>query len=173
MDNKVSQGTGVTGVNLFGLITMITTAAKHATTHRTNCEQMAGHVKMIGNLLDKLKSNDTDHLMSFPATGEPLDLLEESLRKALDLVESCREKSYLYMLAMGWSVVYQFRRVQADIDRYLKLVPLISLVHESRIQVLSFNYCILQFAILGKGNDTCVIISMSNRTELLFFFGLN
>ncbi|KAK9282991.1 hypothetical protein L1049_011218 [Liquidambar formosana] len=74
--------------------------------------------------------------MSFPATGEPLNHLEEALRKALDLVESCREKSYLYMLAMGWTVVYQFRQVQAEIDRYLKLVPLISLVHEYRNQNL-------------------------------------
>jgi hypothetical protein len=64
-----------------------------------------------------------------------LDCLEEALRKALDLVESCKEKSYLYMLAMGWSVVYQFRQVHDEIDRYLRLVPLISLVHEFRMQV--------------------------------------
>ncbi|KAK7847364.1 protein mid1-complementing activity 1 [Quercus suber] len=38
------------------------------------------------------------------------------------------------MLAMGWNVVYQFRQVQADIDRYLRLVPLISLVQEFRMQ---------------------------------------
>ncbi|CAL5322731.1 unnamed protein product [Camellia sinensis] len=123
----------VAGVDALGLINLIVAAARNATTHRHNCEHLAAHVRMVGNLLEKLKSTD---LRTFPATGEPLDLLEEALRKALDLVESCREKSYLYMLAMGWSVVYQFRRVQNQIDRYLKLVPLISLVHEYRMQNL-------------------------------------
>ena len=46
-------------------------------------------------------------------TKEPLDNL-----KALDLVESCKENSYLYMLAMGWSVV-TFCHVQAQINHYL------------------------------------------------------
>nr|POF24277.1 protein mid1-complementing activity 1 [Quercus suber] len=110
---------------------MIISSAQNTTTHRKNCEQLAEHVRLIGNLLEKLKSTD---LMNLPATKEPLDGLEEALRKALELVESCREKSYLYMLAMGWNVVYQFRQVQADIDRYLRLVPLISLVQEFRMQ---------------------------------------
>ena len=118
---------------------MIISSAQNTTTHRKNCEQLAEHVRLIGNLLEKLKSTD---LMSLPATNL-LDGLEEALRKALELVESCREKSYLYMLAMGWNVVYQFRQVQADIDRYLRLVPLISLVQEFRMQVIiNENYCV-------------------------------
>ncbi|XP_043689140.1 protein MID1-COMPLEMENTING ACTIVITY 1-like isoform X1 [Telopea speciosissima] len=127
MEN-VAQAVGVDAV---GLISMIVTAARNVKTHRKNCEKMARHVKMIRNLLEKLKSTD---LRKFPATGEPLEQLEDALRKALDLVESCRERSYLYLLAMGWSIVYQFRQVQTEIDRYLKLVPLISLVHGYRIQ---------------------------------------
>ncbi|KAA8534030.1 hypothetical protein F0562_031547 [Nyssa sinensis] len=121
------------GADAIGLINLIVAAAQNATMHRKNCEQVAGHVRMIGNLLEKLKLT---YLRSFPATGEPLDGLEEALRKALDMVESCREKSYLYVLAMGWTVVYQFREIQDEIDRYLKLVPLISVVHEYQIQNL-------------------------------------
>ena len=52
------------------------------------------------------------------------------------------------MLAMGWNVVYQFRQVQADIDRYLRLVPLISLVHEFRMQVIineNYRVCVCFF----------------------------
>lgn len=116
-----------------GLINLITTAARNASTHKNNCQQLADHVRMIGNLLEKLKSTD---LMKLPATAEPLALLEEALKRALDLVESCRDKSYLYMLSMGWNVVYQFRQVQNEIDSYLKLVPLISLVQEFRLQVI-------------------------------------
>lgn len=122
----------VTGVDAVGIVNLIISSAGKAATHRRNCEQLAEHVKMIGNLLEKLKSTD---LVRLPAIKEPLDCLEEALKKAFDLVESCRNKSCLYMLAMGWSVVYQFRQVQAEIDRYLKLVPLISLVHEFRMQV--------------------------------------
>ncbi|KAG8651500.1 protein MID1-COMPLEMENTING ACTIVITY 1 isoform X5 [Manihot esculenta] len=125
---SISQASGV---DALGLANMIISAARNATTHRKNCEQLAEHVRLISNLLEKLKSTD---LINLPATKEPLEAIEEALRKALDLVESCKDKSYLYMLAMGWSVVYQFRQVQAEIDRYLKIVPLISLVHEFRMQ---------------------------------------
>ncbi|XVE69474.1 hypothetical protein DITRI_Ditri09bG0155000 [Diplodiscus trichospermus] len=114
-----------------GLTTIIISSARNASTHRNNCEQLAEHVKLIGNLLEKLKSTD---LVTLPAIKEPLDGLEQALKKALELVGSCRDKSCLYMVAMGWSIVYQFRQVQAEIDRYLKLVPLISLVHEFRMQ---------------------------------------
>ncbi|KAK6932973.1 PLAC8 motif-containing protein, partial [Dillenia turbinata] len=130
MASNIAQ---VTGLELTALISKITTAAKKTTTHQTNCQQLANHVTLIGNLLDKLKTT-SDDLWTFPATREPLELLEDSLGRALDLVECCGEKSYLYMLAMGWTVVYQFRQVQIDIDRYLKLLPLISLVHEYRMQ---------------------------------------
>jgi len=48
------------------------------------------------------------------------------------LVESCRDKSYLYLVAMGWMYVNKFRDYQDEIDKYLKLIPLISLVEDSR-----------------------------------------
>lgn len=98
---------------------------------RTNCVQIATHLKMIGNLLEKLKSTD---LINSPATREPLDGLEDVLRRTLELVDSCRHRSYLYLLAMGWSIVYQFRQAQAEIDRFMKILPLISLVDGHRIQ---------------------------------------
>lgn len=146
----------VTGVDAVSVVNMIISSARKAAAHQRNCEQLAEHVKMIGNLLEKLKSTD---LVSLPAIKEPLDCLEESLKKALDLVESCRDKSYLYMLAMGWSVVYQFRQVQVEIDRYLKLVPLISLVHEFRMQVscsnIFFCFCFL--------TENALIVSVLRR----------
>lgn len=128
----ISQATGMKALRL---IKTITKAARNAATLEKNCEQLADHARMIGNLLENLKG--TYLMTELPATAEPLTLLEEALGKALDLVESCRDKSYLYMLSMGWSVVYQFRHIQNEIDAFLDLVPLISLVHEFRIiQVL-------------------------------------
>lgn len=120
------------GLNALTLTNAIVSSARNTATHRRNCEQLSEHVRVIGNLLDKLRSTD---LIKLPAVKEPLDGLETALKKALELVESCRDKSCLYMLAMGWTVVYQFRQVQDEIDRYLRLVPLISLVHEFRMQV--------------------------------------
>ncbi|KAF5453706.1 hypothetical protein F2P56_028591 [Juglans regia] len=127
-----AAGVVLEALNLANMIIIIS-SARNATTHRTNCEQLSEHVRLIGNFLEKLKSTD---LMKLPATKEPLDGLEEALRKALRLVESCRDKSCLYMLAMGWNVVYQFRQVQDEIDHFLRHVPLISLVHEFRMQNL-------------------------------------
>jgi hypothetical protein len=34
---------------------------------------------------------------------------------------------------MGWNIVYQFRKAQNEIDRYLRLVPLITLVDNARV----------------------------------------
>uniref|UniRef100_A0A803QTY2 MCAfunc domain-containing protein n=1 Tax=Cannabis sativa TaxID=3483 RepID=A0A803QTY2_CANSA len=114
------------------LTSAIVSSARNAVTHRRNCQQLAEHVRVIDKLLGKLKSTD---LINLPAVKEPLDGLEEALKKAVELVDSCRDNSCLYMVAMGWTVVYQFRHIQHEIDRYLRLVPLISLVHEFRMQV--------------------------------------
>ncbi|KAK3229440.1 hypothetical protein Dsin_001321 [Dipteronia sinensis] len=48
----------VAGVNALGLVNMIISSARTATTQRRNCEQLAEHVKIIGNLLEKLRSTD-------------------------------------------------------------------------------------------------------------------
>ncbi|KAE8661677.1 S-adenosyl-L-methionine-dependent methyltransferases superfamily protein isoform 1 [Hibiscus syriacus] len=121
------------GLNSLGLTTLIISSAKNASTHRNNCHHLAHHVNLIAKLLEKLRSSD---MVTLPAIKEPLDGLDQSLNQALQLVESCRHKSFLYMLAMGWTIVHQFRQVQAEIDRHLMLLPLISLVHQYRMQNL-------------------------------------
>lgn len=74
----------------------------------------------------------------YPETREPLEQLEDALRRSFVLVNSCQDKSYLYLLAMGWNIVYQFRKAQNEIDRYLRLVPLITLVDNARVRVCCF-----------------------------------
>jgi hypothetical protein len=85
-------------------------------------------------LLEQLNLTD---LKDWPETAEPLELFEESLRKAVVLVESCRDKSYLYLVAMGWVYVNKFRDYQDEIDKYLKLIPLISLVEDNRVSLVT------------------------------------
>ena len=134
----------LTGINAVQLIAMIVGAANNARMHKKNCRQFAQHLKLISNLLEQLNLTD---LMERPETREPLELFEESLRKAVVLVESCRDKSYLYLVAMGWTYVNKFRDYQDEIDKYLRLIPLISLVEDSRVgasRVRSMLPCLLQ-----------------------------
>jgi hypothetical protein len=119
----------LTGVNAIQLIAMVIKAANNARMHKKNCRQFAQHLKLISGLLEQLNLTD---LKRRPECREPLELLEQALRKAVILVESCRDKSYLYLVAMGWVYVTKFRDYQDEIDRYLKLIPLISLVETSR-----------------------------------------
>ncbi|CAM6038906.1 unnamed protein product [Sphagnum compactum] len=119
----------LTGVNAIQLIAMVIKAANNARMHKKNCRQFAQHLKLIGGLLEQLNLTD---LKRRPECREPLELLEQALRKAVILVESCRDKSYLYLVAVGWVYVTKFRDYQDEIDRYLKLIPLISLVETSR-----------------------------------------
>lgn len=125
---NVAQLTGLDAVKLIGLIVK---AANTARMHRKNCRQFANHLKLIGNLLEQLKISE---LKKYPETREPLEQLEDALRRSYILVNSCQDRSYLYLLAMGWNIVYQFRKAQNEIDRYLKLVPLITLVDNARVR---------------------------------------
>ncbi|OIV93569.1 hypothetical protein TanjilG_04801 [Lupinus angustifolius] len=125
---NVAQLTGIDAVRLIG---MIVKAASTARMHKKNCRQFAKHLKLIGNLLEQLKISE---LKRYPETREPLEQLEDALRRSYILVNSCQDRSYLYLLAMGWNIVYQFRKAQNEIDRYLRLVPLITLVDNARVR---------------------------------------
>ena len=125
----VAQLTGLDAVKLIGLIVR---AANTARMHKKNCRQFAQHLKLIGNLLEQLKISE---LKKYPETREPLEQLEDALRRSYILVDSCQNRSYLYLLAMGWNIVYQFRKAQTEIDRYLRIVPLITLVDNARVRV--------------------------------------
>ncbi|XP_078441910.1 cell number regulator 13-like isoform X2 [Wolffia australiana] len=128
---KVGTVGQLVGVDAVRLIGMIVQAANTARMHKKNCRQFAQHLKLIGNLLEQLKISE---LKKYPETREPLEQLEDALRRSYVLVNSCQDRSYLYLLAMGWNIVYQFRKAQSEIDRYLKLVPLITLVDNARVR---------------------------------------
>ncbi|KAG8073518.1 hypothetical protein GUJ93_ZPchr0006g41073 [Zizania palustris] len=121
----------LTGLDSVRLISMIVQAAATARMHKSNCRRFAQHIKLIGGLLEQLRVSE---LKKYPETREPLEQLEDALRRAYVLVHSCQERSYLYLLAMGWNIVYQFRKAQNEIDNYLRLVPLITLVDNARVR---------------------------------------
>jgi len=125
---NIAQLTGLDAGRLIGLIVK---AASTARMHKKNCRRFAQHLKLIGNLLEQLRISE---LKKYPETREPLELLEDALRRSYILVNSCQDRSYLYLLAMGWNIVYQFRRAQNEIDLYLKIIPLITLVDNARVR---------------------------------------
>ena len=63
--------------------------------------------------------------------------LEDALRKSYVLVDSCQNRSYRYLLAMGWTIINLFRQAHAEIGRYTKIVPLINLLDNHRVKVVS------------------------------------
>ncbi|XP_057784092.1 protein MID1-COMPLEMENTING ACTIVITY 1 [Salvia miltiorrhiza] len=125
---NIAQLAGLDAVKLIG---MIVKAANTARMHKQNCRQFARHLKLIGNLLESLKISE---MKKYPETREPLEQLEDALRRSYILVNSCQDRSYFYLLAMGWNIVYQFRKAQNEIDRYLKIIPLITLVDNARVR---------------------------------------
>lgn len=125
---NIAQLAGLDAVKLIG---MIVKAANTARMHKQNCRQFARHLKLIGNLLESLKISE---MKRYPETREPLEQLEDALRRSYILVNSCQDRSYFYLLAMGWNIVYQFRKAQSEIDRYLKIIPLITLVDNARVR---------------------------------------
>ncbi|GER40843.1 PLAC8 family protein [Striga asiatica] len=131
---EVANVIQLTGLNAVALIGLIAKAANTARMHKKNCRQFSQHVKLIGNLLEQLKITE---LKRYPETREPLEQLEDSLRRAYLLVNSCQERSYLYLMAMGWNIVYQFRRAQEEIDRYLRIIPLIALIDNARVKIVN------------------------------------
>jgi len=129
---ELSNIAQLTGLDAVKLISLIVKAASTARMHKSNCRRFARHLKLIGGLLEQLRVSE---LRKYPETREPLEQLEDALRRGYLLVNSCQDRSYLYLLAMGWNIVYQFRKAQNEIDNYLRLVPLITLVDNARIRV--------------------------------------
>lgn len=137
---NVAQLAGLDAVRLIGIIVK---AANTARMHKKNCRRFAQHLKLIGNLLESLRISE---MKKYPETREPLEQLEDALRRSYILINSCQDRSYFYLLAMGWNIVYQFRKAQSEIDRYLKIIPLITLVDNARVRVsiyFFFDYHII------------------------------
>lgn len=131
---EVATITQLAGIDAVKLISLIVKAANNARMHKKNCKRFAQHLKLIGNLLEQLKLSE---LKERPETREPLEELEDALKRAYVLVNSCQNKSYLYLLALGWHTVNQFTESQAEIDSLLRLIPLITLVDNNHRERLS------------------------------------
>jgi hypothetical protein len=155
----------LTGLDATRLIALIVKAASTARMHKRNCRRFAQHLKLIGALLQQLRVSE---LRKYPETREPLEQLEDALRRGYLLVNSCQDRSYLYLLAMGWNIVYQFRKAQSEIDNYLRLVPLITLVDNARIRVGNQPQLLVTLAAINMMSPHTDLFNFAIRVLLTF-----
>ncbi|CAN6176984.1 unnamed protein product [Urochloa humidicola] len=123
------------GVDAFGLVSMITQAALTARQNRDLCLQLAEHGRVVAGLLGMLLQR-VPQLRRHPETRRPLDQLDDALRRAYLLVRSCGQelelRSYLYRLLTGAQTAAKLRAAEEEIDRYIRLIPMIGLVAANR-----------------------------------------
>ncbi|KAK4778359.1 hypothetical protein SAY87_018546 [Trapa incisa] len=115
------------------LAEMIKSAARTAISLRWCCRNFADHMGLVETFLERFVVTG---LARLPEMMAEIDGLEEALRRAAELVESCSQKSYLYMVAVGWDAVYQFRQLQTEIDGRVKTVGVNPLVTEFQMEDL-------------------------------------
>ncbi|BAF29835.1 protein MID1-COMPLEMENTING ACTIVITY 1-like [Oryza sativa Japonica Group] len=107
------------GVDLGGLISNIIQAAATARQNKKECEQLAGRVSMIDEILSQMQ--ESDETMQKLLTG-----LENELREAHRLIVSCQERSAAYRFVMAKRQADKLREAQRRIDGYLGLFPMAS-----------------------------------------------
>ncbi|WOK98795.1 protein kinase 2A, chloroplastic-like [Canna indica] len=143
LSGDVANLAQLAGLDAVSLIRMIVKAASTARVHKKNCQQFARQLTLVGNLLEQLRVSE---LKKHRCTREPLELLEDALRRAYILVSNCHDCKFLYLLVMGWKIVKQFKSAQFEVAQYLDLIPLITLVDIQRAREETANI---------KGDQLC------------------
>ncbi|CAL9752833.1 unnamed protein product [Musa acuminata subsp. burmannicoides] len=126
---QIANVAQLAGLDAVRLIIIIVEAAAKARIQKQNCRELSDFLQLIGHLLEPLDMSD---LKTYPETRAVLERLENALKKAYILVNICQNHSFLYLMAMGWMLEHRFQKVEAEIERYLRLIPLINLVDVQR-----------------------------------------
>uniref|UniRef100_A0A0D9XV32 Protein kinase domain-containing protein n=1 Tax=Leersia perrieri TaxID=77586 RepID=A0A0D9XV32_9ORYZ len=114
---------------LCSLINTIVGLAGKAQQNKEECGELAHRVRTIADLLPHLQDPE---VMKQEETRRPLEELDETLQKALELVKSCQESSALNRLFMAGQHVEKFRNVESKIDRYLYVLHCINNIGVTR-----------------------------------------
>uniref|UniRef100_A0ACD6ACX3 Uncharacterized protein n=2 Tax=Avena sativa TaxID=4498 RepID=A0ACD6ACX3_AVESA len=125
---QASSVAQLVGVDALGLVSMVVQAALVARRHRDACVRLAQHVELVGSLLGELELAD---LMRREATRRPLEQLGGALRRCYALVTACQDCGYLRRLLLGAWMAEELRAAQHEIDMFIRLIPLITLVDNS------------------------------------------
>nr|XP_018677694.1 PREDICTED: cell number regulator 13 isoform X2 [Musa acuminata subsp. malaccensis] len=104
------------------LIAKISDAVSTARDLPRVCRRFAVHLQDVGRHLEPLKRAELDE-----ATQQTLANLQRTLEWSYDVIVNCSRRSYAYRLIKGKSIRDKIREAQDEIDRILRLFPLIQL----------------------------------------------
>ncbi|KAF8766052.1 hypothetical protein HU200_007898 [Digitaria exilis] len=113
------------GVDAAGLVSATLQAVRTARRNRKECHALARRVMMAGDLL-RLVQQGSSETMRRPEVRAALGGLGGALRRAYELVVSCQERGAVYGFVMAGRQAEQFRDVQAEIDAFLLVFPVVS-----------------------------------------------
>ncbi|XP_047067115.1 putative cysteine-rich receptor-like protein kinase 16, partial [Lolium rigidum] len=133
---QVATVAQLAGIDAYGLIKMIVEAVQTVKRNKETCQKLARRVKMIGDLLQELHEAQ---LMQHRDTRNPVEQLEETLRRAFMLITTCQDSSFMYHCFTGGNQACQLQEVENDIAFYLQIFPLVSHVDTSRTFVLDLS----------------------------------
>ncbi|CAL5033937.1 unnamed protein product [Urochloa decumbens] len=128
MLGKVAGVMQLTGVDAFGMVSMIVQAARTARRNRDLCQQLAKKVEIVSGLLEELHIPE---LRRHRKTRRPLDELRTALFRGYVLVWSCSQQqsaSQFRQLFMAADMASMLRQAKDEIDGYIILIPLITAV---------------------------------------------
>ncbi|CAL5011808.1 unnamed protein product [Urochloa decumbens] len=115
------------GTDAAALVSATLQAVRTARRNRGECRALARRVMMVGDLLQLAQQGrSSSEAMRRPEVRRALDGLGGALRRAYELVESCQERGAVYGFVMAGRQAEQFRDVQAEIDAYLLVFPMVS-----------------------------------------------
>lgn len=114
------------GVDVGGLISMIVQAAATARQNKKECQQLAGRVLLISQLLPQLQLQEAEVMRWRMAE------LDGVLREAHELVASCQERSAAYRFVMAGRQADRFRDVQSRINSCLLEFNIVSHINITR-----------------------------------------
>ncbi|KAM0926997.1 hypothetical protein ACQ4PT_003128 [Festuca glaucescens] len=106
--------------NVGGIISMIVKLARTARRNKKECEQLAGRVRLILDLLPYLQCPDEK------ATRAPLEELVATLLEARELVKACQSSGLVGRVFTANLQASKLADVQSKINFYLLVFPLIS-----------------------------------------------
>lgn len=131
MLGKAASVMQLTGVDAFGMVSMIIQAARTARRNRDLCQQLAKKVEIVSGLLEEL---NVPELRRHRKTRRPLD----ELFRGYVLVWSCSQQqsaSQFWQMFMAADMATMLRQAKDEIDSYIILIPLITAVASIRARV--------------------------------------
>jgi len=140
MLGKAASVMQLTGVDAFGMVSMIIQAARTARRNRDLCQQLAKKVEIVSGLLEEL---NIPELRRHRKTRRPLDELRSALFRGYVLVWSCSQQqqgaSQFWQMFMAGDMAAMLRQAKDEIDSYIILIPLITTVASIRARDSKIN----------------------------------